>query len=131
MKATHVIILNQWVIENKEKLSCSGRGTLSECASSASEELGFKVPTSAMRDLMLENGIETKRQSRNKSKELAMLGEIEKLTAENMQLRRTLAKVVASELIPEDLKELLFAGLNDEVKAAILSNPAARPVSNA
>ena len=126
MKATHAVILNNWIRDNREFLKSSSRGTLKGCAAKASEELGFNVPPNALRDLMQEQGIETRRLSQRQSKELAMLGEIEKLTAENMELRRTLGKVAASEYVPEDFKEFVFAGLKEEVKSAIFSSDAAK-----
>lgn len=119
MKATDVVRLNHWITNNRGTLASSERGTLNDCAAMASEALGFKVPSSAMRELMLNAGIETKRLSKTKSRELAHLCEIEKLKAENMELRRTLAKVDASGYVPADVKDLLFAGLNDEIRAAI------------
>tara|TARA_Y100000310_G_C20526952_1_gene736533 strand:- start:567 stop:938 length:372 start_codon:yes stop_codon:yes gene_type:complete len=119
MKATNVVILNEWVLNNKAHLASSDRGTLQTCAAKASSDLGFKVPASALRELMQSQGLETRRLSATKSKELSMTGEIEKLTAENMELRRTLAKVAASDYVPDDFKEFVFAGLKEEVKSAI------------
>lgn len=120
MKATDAVILSNWIDDNRTRLSSSERGTLSECAKEAAERLGFKVSTSALSELMRSKGIETRRLSNRQSKELAMIGEIERLTAENMELRRTLAKVAASDYVPDDFKDFVFAGLKDEIKSAIL-----------
>lgn len=124
MKATNVVVLNEWVGNNRAYLASSQRGTLTECAAKATEALGFKVPPSALRELMLSQGIETRRMSERQSKELAMRGEIETLTAENMELRRTLAKVAASEYVPDDFKEFIFAGLKEDIKTAIFGKTA-------
>jgi hypothetical protein len=121
MKATHVVALNSWIHANQQSLESSERGTLSDCAKRATESLGFKVPVHTLSELMRNQGIETRRMSSRQSKELAMLGEIEKLTAENMELRRTLAKVAASDYVPDDFKEFVFAGLKEEVKGAIFN----------
>ncbi len=120
MKPVNVVTLNEWIINNRGHLSSSDRGTLKDCATKATGDLGFKVTTSTLTALMRSQGIETRRLSARQSKELAMAGEIEKLTAENMELRRTLAKIAASEYVPEDFKDFVFAGLKDEVKNAIL-----------
>ena len=59
MKATNVIALNEWIGNNRTHLASSERGTLEQCAAKATEALGFKVPPSALRELMLSQGIET------------------------------------------------------------------------
>ena len=120
MRALHAVMLNDWIVKNKESLAGPGRGTMKDVCNRATVELDFKVSTNAMAELLRDNGIETKRVSAKRAKEAAMQGEIEKLTAENMELRRTLAKVAASEYVPDDFKDFIFAGLKDEVKAAIL-----------
>lgn len=122
MKATNAVILNQWVLNNRKLLSTGDRGTIVQLANRASEELKFKVSTNSLAELMRGNGIDTRRQSKRQTRELAMLSEIEKLTAENMELRRTLAKVAASDYITPDLKDFVFAGLKDEVRDAIFSS---------
>lgn len=120
MKATDVITLNEYVRNNRDALS-NRASSLKEVAANAAEVLGIKVPVSALRELMLSQGIETKRLSQRQSEKLAMLAEIEKLTAENMELRRTLAKVATSNQIDDDLRDFLFSGLNEEVKTAIIN----------
>lgn len=121
MKPVHAVLLNEWITNNRATLTTSERGTLGECATRACGELGFKVPTGTLASLMRSQGIETRRLSARQGKELAMRGEIESLTAENLELRRTLAKVWASEYVPDDFKEFVFAGLKEEIKAAIRS----------
>jgi|TARA_Y100000310_G_C20537170_1_gene741413 SMC interacting uncharacterized protein involved in chromosome segregation len=121
MKTTHAVILNEWVTNNKSYLSSGSRGTLQDCATKASAELSIKVSSSALRELMQSQGIDTKRLSARQSEKLSMLGEIEKLNAEVMELRRTLAKVAASDYVPEEIKDFVFAGLKEEVKTAIFS----------
>ena len=121
MKAAHAARLAQWIEGNRKWLSSAERGTLNDCTVKAAADLMFKVPQSALRELMIDANIDTKRLSAKKSKELALMGEIEKLTAENMELRRTLAKVEACDYIPSDVKEMVFAGLKNEVRSAIFS----------
>lgn len=121
MKPVDVVILNQWVLNNRKLLSTGERGTLQQLADRAANELAIKVPSGALAQLMRANGIETRRLSRQQTKELAMRGEIEKLTAENMELRRTLAKVAASDYIQPDLKDFVFAGLKEEIREAIFA----------
>lgn len=113
--------LDAWIADNREFLNSSERGTLVQLAEKAATAIDRKVSANALRDLLIENGIETRRQSKSESEKLAFLGEIEKLTAENMELRRTLAKVAASDYVPDDFKEFVFAGLKEEVKAAIFA----------
>jgi len=121
MKAVNVVRLDEWIASNRKMLATGERGTMKELAAKAAKDLGVKVPTGALADLMREQGIETRRLSRKQTKELAMLGEIEKLTAENMELKRTLAKVAASDYIPGDLKDFLFAGLKEEIREAFFA----------
>lgn len=121
MKPVDVVILNQWVLNNRKLLSTGERGTLRQLADRATNDLSIKVPSGALAELMRANGIETRRLSRQQTKELAMRGEIEKLTAENMELRRTLAKVAASDYIQPDLKDFVFAGLKEEIREAIFA----------
>lgn len=121
MKPVDTLNLNSWVINNRKHLMSADRGTIKQLASKASLDLGIKVPSGALADLMRANGIETRRLSRQETKELAMRGEIEKLTAENLELRRTLGKVEASDYIAADLKEFIFAGLKEEIREAIFA----------
>ena len=111
--------LDDYVQANRDKLNSSDRGTLKQCAEKATNELGYAVAPSRMRDAMQVRGIETKRIGQRQSEKMAMLSEIEKLTAENMQLRRTLAAVAASEYVPEDIKNMVFGGLSQEIREAI------------
>lgn len=117
MKTTHSVILNEWITKNKSILSSAARGTIQDCADRAAGELQFKVSTSALRELMQSQGMETKRVSMKQAD-----GEIEKQAAEIMELRRTLAKVASAKSweIPEEFKEFVFGGLKDEIKAGIL-----------
>ena len=119
MKTTHSVILNEWITNNKSSLSSAARGTIQDCADRAAVDLKFKVSTSALRELMQSQGMETKRVSMKQAEKLAMLGEIEKQSAEIMELRRTLARVAASEYVSEEFKEFVFGGLKDEFKAGI------------
>lgn len=112
MKATDAVVLNEWVLGNRAEL---GGRTIKDNAAKASEDLGFKVPTNALRELMHANGIETRRQSARQAEKMAMLSEIERLTAENMELRRSLAKVYVSDIVPDDMKEFIFSGLKEEI----------------
>ena len=121
MKVEHSIELGKWVEHQRESLSGAGRGTLADVADRAEKDLGFKVPTGCVRNAMKANGIETRRVSNREAEKLTMLAEIEKLTAENMALKRTLAKVKASEYVPDDFKDYVFSGLNEEIVTAILS----------
>jgi hypothetical protein len=119
--AIKAVQANVWVDNNRSYLTGPMRGTNKEAAQKASEELGFKVPVSMLTTLMQANGIETRRVSKAKAEKCAMQGEIERLNAKVMELTRTLAKVHISENVSEDMKDFIFAGLDDEIMQAIVN----------
>lgn len=122
MNAKNILRTNEWVQANRKRLETGEYGSQQKAAAAATKDLGFKVSTNVLRDLMQENGLPTRRISQRDKEKRAMEKEIELLGAENKSLKQTLAKVAAADFIPEDFKEYILAGLDEEIRTAISSN---------
>lgn len=114
--------VHAWVNKNQELLNSGRRGTMTDVAATASKDLGFKVSTNKLKESMQLYGIETRRifELVRLSKRNAV---VEALEAENARLHREiceyktmLAKVLASQHIPEDLKDYILAGLPQQMR---------------
>lgn len=119
MNAINTLKANDWVKANSHRLESNEFGGQKKAAAFATNELGFKVSTTVLRDLMQANGIPTARVSEAKRNTLALEQTIRTLQNENGQLKKALAKIKASEFVPDDLKQFVFAGLDDEITAAL------------
>ena len=119
--AVKAVLLDQWIEANSSFLKGPERGTLAHAADAASKDLGFRVPCSMLRTLMQSRGMETKRVSRPVAEKMALMAENERLSARNLQLTRILGMLYVSEQVGDDIKELVFGGIDAEVMEAIKS----------
>jgi hypothetical protein len=119
MNVANTLKLNDWVQDNEEFLRSPQRGTLVELAEGAAKKLGFKVNASNLAACMKVHDIPTRKQSDHDAERLSLLACNEQQAAEIKTLRRIVAKVMASNYIPEDLREYILADLPREMKDAL------------
>jgi hypothetical protein len=118
MRTDLAIRVSDYVRENKEVFS-SRLETWDQMAKRTSDQLGFEVKATQLRDVCKANNIETRRIAESKREKLCLLAENERLEDSNRSLKNILAKVAASEFIPEDLREYILAGLPQEMREAL------------
>jgi uncharacterized protein YhdP len=114
--------LSRWIDANRERLSIGQRGTLQELARHAEKDLGFKITSGSVALLMKHKGIPTNRVSKAETERMALLIENEKLRAENKKLKKVIAAIAASESLDPTLQEIVFEGLDEEMRNAIFAN---------
>lgn len=114
--------LSRWIDANRERLSIGQRGTLQELARHAEKDLGFKITSGSVASLMKHKGIPTNRVSKAETERMALLIENEKLRAENKKLKKVIAAIAASESLDPTLQEIVFEGLDEEMRNAIFAN---------
>jgi regulator of replication initiation timing len=71
---------------------------------------------------MKHKGIPTNRVSKAETERMALLIENEKLRAENKKLKKVIAAIAASESLDPTLQEIVFEGLDEEMRNAIFAN---------
>jgi hypothetical protein len=115
MKAGNVLRLNTWVQSKRQWINLE-QPSQAQMAHTATTELGFKVSVTALRDILLANGIQTKRQAKHVAEIASLKEELRRVTA-------ILIKVVTTSTVPEWLrKELETEDLTEEVKQAVQKN---------
>lgn len=113
--------LSRWIDANKERLSIGQRGTLEELARHAEKDLGFKITSGSVASLMKHKGIPTNRVSKTEAERMALLIENERLRADVKKLKKILAAVAASESLDPNLQEIVFEGLDEDMRNAIFA----------
>ncbi len=121
MRASNVLTANKWVKVNSARLKSGEFGSQQKASESATKELGFKVSVGVLRDLMKSQGIPTKRVSESKRTEDALRLKITTLEKQNLQMKKILARIKAAETIPDDLKNYILEGLDNDILEAIRS----------
>jgi hypothetical protein len=112
MNAANVLKLNDWVRDNRMNIK-TARRTQKALAEDAAGVLGFKVSVSALREVLIANGIETRQKSQHERT-------IEAKDQEIKSLRGMLIKVITASNVPDWLREeMLTEDLNDEVKEVL------------
>lgn len=119
MNVANTLKLDGWVQDNEEALRSPGRGTLAQIAEDAAKKLGFKVNASNLAACMKVHGIPTRKQSDADAERLALLASNEQQAEEIKTLRHIVAKVMASNYIPDDLRDYILADLPREMKDAL------------
>ena len=126
MRTELAISLSDYVRKHRDHITTMS-GTLADKAAQVSADFGTVVKQSQLRDVLRANGIETKRLGQRDRERLALLEENERLTAENNELVRTLARVLAAEICPAGLRDIAFGNLSQEIRGKLqLSGPSRR-----
>lgn len=119
MNVANTLKLDSWVKNNAGWLRSSERGTLEQVAAKASHQLGFKVNSSNISSVMTINGIATRRMSAEESERISLKRIIEEQDFEIKQLRKIVAQVKASSLLPDNLRRMIFADLPQQMQEII------------
>ena len=119
MNIENALRLNDWVVGHADHLGSAARGTISSDACAATDDLKCKVTSGNLSAVLRKHGIETKRLSDKERQRVILYDENERLRAENMLLRRIIAKVESSKYLPDDLKEYILSSLPQEIREAL------------
>ena len=119
MNILNTLKLNTWVIANDSYLRSAERGTLEQVAAKAEKQLGFKVNANNVSKIMSANGICTRRMSAEESERISLKRIIEEQDFEIKQLRKIVAQVKASSLLPDNLRRMIVADLPQQMQEII------------
>ena len=119
MNVQNTLRLDTWVKSNSEWLRSSERGTLESVAARAAIELKCKVNSSNVSQVMTLNGIPTRKMSAEESERISLKRIIEEQDFEIKQLRKIVAQIKASSLLPDNLRRMIFADLPQQMQEII------------
>lgn len=119
MNVANTLKLDAWVLDHQEELRSSERAPLQSIAEQVAKKLGFKVNASNLAEIMKAHAIPTRKQSAEETKYMALLVENERQAAEIRSLKGTVAKVLAGNYIPDNLKGYIFGDLPGEMREAL------------
>lgn len=119
MNVRNTLQLDAWVKDNSAWLRSSERGTLESVAAKASQQLNCKVNSSNISQVMTLNGIPTRRLSAEESERISLKRIIEEQDFEIKQLRKIVAQIKASSLLPDNLRRMIFADLPQQMQEII------------